>query len=494
MRSLASENRPVMSVRFLLTLFTLNSSMILSGCTGSFEGSRPSAPMPPLHSASFASAIGCPEPTTPPAGQIDALSYMRAPEGPSINQFQYSLGPNPEGGTLATFLLYKLGSREAYEVYHYDQNHIYLQFEVVKQGNWIRQFDETTLKGRGLGAIWSPRFVVPGQSGLLSTSAFDYSSLQNGKWVNVPAESRTGFPNYLTLHWAKLDWGGCQQANVLRLQQEWEDRGRIFEYYDYEKDKGIVHWQWNERLDYLMSRPGPNPGEFIGFWDQGKNVFIKIDTSTSPPKAVQVDRTTGKTRALPVAYWVSYFTGKPAWYVATREQPYLDEGISVSSRYPVEPVEDYQIGGGRTIANLPHLYTVSAATGCSGVFCTYLENLYAFILGRSPDSAGMQYWQSAIDANKLSCAGVATAFLHSSEFRSRQIKFGDREFVVAVFQGLLARVPESEAVKNAVSLLASRKWTRADYGKFVLRSTEFNSNCKTRYGFPDGAGTLDAEK
>jgi hypothetical protein len=306
------------------------------------------------------------------------------------------------------------------------------------------------------------------------------------------------------------------------LRQEWQGQGLIFEDYDYVKDQGLVHWQWHERLDHLMSRRAAKPGQYYGTYDQGTPFVIQVDTSVNPPTATRINTADGSRRSLEVVYWKSYYTGQPAWYVTTREFPELGSGIPLSPRFSVNPIVNYQIGGGLSLIHLPHLYTKAAVgavtspatptpsaspkpqptatpapmpaanVNCSTALCNYIKkNLYAGLLGvATPDQSSLNYWLNSVSTGGNGCAQIAVYFMNQPAFVSRISTMTESSYVTLIYQSLLNRSPDLGGYTNAMTYLRNGTLSKAGLARSVLSSPEFGQRCVDTYGFPMGTGAF----
>jgi hypothetical protein len=100
----------------------------------------------------------------------------------------------------------------------------------------------------------------------------------------------------------------------------------------------------------------------------------------------------------------------------------------------------------------------------------YLFGLYADVLGRTPDPAGLDDWQAAAQAG-MSPAQIADAFLHSWE--------ADQQRVRQYYEDYLGRAGAAAEVQAWLSPLQSRQLSPGQVAQAFLASDEFFSRAAT---------------
>ena len=95
------------------------------------------------------------------------------------------------------------------------------------------------------------------------------------------------------------------------------------------------------------------------------------------------------------------------------------------------------------IATSPESQGDLAATFQTGVFVpsatdASIARLYDGLLGRAPDTAGLQNWEAAA-ASGTSLATIASSFISSSEFAAAHPNQTNDQFVQILYQGALGR-------------------------------------------------------
>jgi hypothetical protein len=80
----------------------------------------------------------------------------------------------------------------------------------------------------------------------------------------------------------------------------------------------------------------------------------------------------------------------------------------------------------------------------------YVELVYRNVLGRAPDAAGYDYYLTRLESGALTRGQVMAGFSESPEF---QALTRNKSFVIAVYLGLLRRMPEPAGLDFHVSRL-----------------------------------------
>lgn len=90
-----------------------------------------------------------------------------------------------------------------------------------------------------------------------------------------------------------------------------------------------------------------------------------------------------------------------------------------------------------------------------------LVRMYAALLERNPDEAGINYWIAA-HKNGISMRSLAEAFLASAEPAARYAGMGDAEFVDALYLAAIREAPDAPLADYWSGMLASGQLTRGD--------------------------------
>ncbi len=102
---------------------------------------------------------------------------------------------------------------------------------------------------------------------------------------------------------------------------------------------------------------------------------------------------------------------------------------------------------------------------------SFITTLYENILGREPDSEGIEYWEEALYSNSQTATEVTRYFFTSNELKRQNLS--DEEFIRRVYLTLLNREPDKEGYEYWLSLLKEKKIPRLQlFYRFVF-SDEF---------------------
>lgn len=317
-----------------------------------------------------------PAPEARPAGVIDVLDYFLQSDDKKEN---WTIGgtdvrpdKDPDGATTRTLILNKWSSPNYYEVYHVTPTDIRLRYEVVREGgklgkdNWVRRFEEAGPDGQS-GAIWTQRFVTPGQDGYLSRFSQDRLVFdeKSRSYVLDPAGSGKQMHTYLTVVRASNRWGRNNQtlfdlSDSIRITSEWQDEGKVVEMYDYARGKGLIAWRWLERISTLP----PMEGDKTGTLFKCEEGFVQVIPQADPafrPTVFRYDPKTGqRDAAVETIRFKSHW--KPElgeqWYVVyrdtTREGPLARRTEKVPHDFTLP---EWESKPGATIRDLPYKNT-----------------------------------------------------------------------------------------------------------------------------------------
>ena len=136
---------------------------------------------------------------------------------------------------------------------------------------------------------------------------------------------------------------------------------------------------------------------------------------------------------------------------------------------------------------------VAQAPGSSAVTTGNITDLYAAVLGREPDVAGLNYYQKLLAAAPSTPITVfALDFLNSSEYTSShsyaQTAAGDAQFITDTYSNLLHRAPETGAVAwyqaNVINPLLANltpgtaAYTTAELNAHAALLTDFSASAE----------------
>lgn len=123
------------------------------------------------------------------------------------------------------------------------------------------------------------------------------------------------------------------------------------------------------------------------------------------------------------------------------------------------------------------------AIPASAVFSTqnasdYVDQLYTGLLGRPADDAGKLHFVDELYTQGVSAGTVAQEFLGSAEFRGRQLN--NKQYIRALYKGLLGRTPDSTGMNSFLGFMEcgqSRAWVYQQ----ILASAEFKDRCENHF-------------
>ncbi|MCI0756569.1 DUF4214 domain-containing protein [Teichococcus vastitatis] len=81
--------------------------------------------------------------------------------------------------------------------------------------------------------------------------------------------------------------------------------------------------------------------------------------------------------------------------------------------------------------------------------------MYDTVFGRLPDADGLVFWDSALEAGTLDLRGIAEGFINSAEFQGRYGGLDDRAFVTALYENTLDREPDAAGLQGWLNALPS---------------------------------------
>lgn len=114
-------------------------------------------------------------------------------------------------------------------------------------------------------------------------------------------------------------------------------------------------------------------------------------------------------------------------------------------------------------------YTISDITG-------FIARLYKTILGRTPDTAGLNTWTKGLKEGTLTGADVVYSIYNSTEYKNK--KTSNTDFVESVYISMLNRKSDAAGKANWIAYL-EEGFSRTFVLKRFADSTEFANLCKT---------------
>lgn len=103
----------------------------------------------------------------------------------------------------------------------------------------------------------------------------------------------------------------------------------------------------------------------------------------------------------------------------------------------------------------------------------YVYSAYIALLGRKPDFAGWQFWDTQLELGSTSQSGFVNALLGSFEYQQQFGSPDSTSFVTALYQNAFQRSPDSAGLAYWTSLLNANALTRADVASAFIASVEF---------------------
>ncbi|HWB52875.1 MAG TPA: hypothetical protein VG722_01740 [Tepidisphaeraceae bacterium] len=289
-----------------------------------------------LISMIFASAAVA---SSAPRGQIDILNYFL--QNPKIaGHFTIggvSVHPNsdPDGTHHRVLVLDKFDSPDTYEVYYLTPTQLQLRYEVMRSdphgssADWIRRYRPI---GPGAdasdGALWMPRYVIPGQTSYLvhyTVDRYQFDPAIRAYLADAP-HCEHDLHTFNSVVWADDPWGlnnhtGVKIDRVLRLISQWHPEGAVIERYDYARGLGLVNWQWLQRLSTLNPVDGDKTGRIFSC-ENGAVYIQSRGNAVDPPSVLKYDlKTHAIGSTLPVVLFTSHWAPElgPQWYVVYRD-------------------------------------------------------------------------------------------------------------------------------------------------------------------------------
>jgi probable HAF family extracellular repeat protein len=106
---------------------------------------------------------------------------------------------------------------------------------------------------------------------------------------------------------------------------------------------------------------------------------------------------------------------------------------------------------------------------------SFVQFLYSAALGRSPEPAGFQYWDNALNTGTLSRADEVNGVLASSEFQSDFAGQSDATYINEVYEVALQRPAEPLGLQGWGAAL-SNGMSRTTFDQLIVGSPEFQSS------------------
>lgn len=127
--------------------------------------------------------------------------------------------------------------------------------------------------------------------------------------------------------------------------------------------------------------------------------------------------------------------------------------------------------------------TAEAASSDTEAFVT---RMYSVVLGRNPDSAGLKNWVNKLNSHKANASDIIVGFFFSDEYKSRNKSIDEQ--ITDCYNAMLGRNPDSAGMQNWKKRLESGMTLRTVCAGFA-GSSEFKNLCAS-YGISPGNVTL----
>ncbi|MCL2462338.1 MAG: DUF4214 domain-containing protein [Defluviitaleaceae bacterium] len=105
----------------------------------------------------------------------------------------------------------------------------------------------------------------------------------------------------------------------------------------------------------------------------------------------------------------------------------------------------------------------------------FVTRLYTIFMSRTPDSAGLNFWCGQIVLKGVSPKTAAATFVNSTEFQNRRLT--NAQYVTCLYNGLLGRAPDTAGLNYWVALIGANLSARQTLLKQFLNSAEFAGIC-----------------
>ena len=128
------------------------------------------------------------------------------------------------------------------------------------------------------------------------------------------------------------------------------------------------------------------------------------------------------------------------------------------------------VGSYSSNVNIPNTAPTSVTTSLAS---DYVARLYTYLLDRTPDEAGLNYWTTQLTLKKMTAADAAAGIASSAEFNAKS--YTNMEFVQRAYRALLNReydVPGFTSYVSALDSGKSRAWVFAS----ICASKEFQQS------------------
>ena len=106
---------------------------------------------------------------------------------------------------------------------------------------------------------------------------------------------------------------------------------------------------------------------------------------------------------------------------------------------------------------------------------TFVTQLYTNLLGRNPDTGGLNTYVNALNSGAVTRKNLVTGFANSSEFTNAAASLSNTAFVNRLYIGVLGRTPDTGGITSWVKALNARSVNKAQVTQAFLSSAEFRN-------------------
>ncbi|MBQ9895632.1 MAG: DUF4214 domain-containing protein [Ruminococcus sp.] len=139
-------------------------------------------------------------------------------------------------------------------------------------------------------------------------------------------------------------------------------------------------------------------------------------------------------------------------------------------------------------SNIPNSYAAGSFTASSYSKNTegFVTRMYNIVLGRKPDTNGLNTWVNRLNTKKATAADIVSGFFNSDEYKKK--KKTNEQILTDCYNAMLGREPDASGMKSWMQKLNVGMTLAVVYKGFV-GSNEFRGLCST-YGITPGSITL----
>lgn len=133
----------------------------------------------------------------------------------------------------------------------------------------------------------------------------------------------------------------------------------------------------------------------------------------------------------------------------------------------------------------PQSTAITAEASSSSGTEAFVTRMYSVVLGRNPDSVGLQNWVNKLNSHQASASDIIVGFFFSNEYKGKKKSIDEQ--ITDCYHAMLGRDPDAVGVQNWRKRLESGMTLRTVCAGFA-GSSEFRNLCDS-YGI--SAGKVD---